>query len=356
MKPKNSACFLFGATGKEWTKNGNAIIGSVSDDPYDVRTFMRSMYQPGNYAHLGSELVSTTENTLTERGYFARPGETTRGINEVGLAFTCAMVIENDELEKPEKTTHYADVTEKMMRSCETIEDAISLFQSIEYISPAYTVLLADSSGGLAQLEVGNFGVQVFQHYSVNNPGAVFSVNCYQTEQLKTYNAPVTQLSNLENNNAVRLNRGKTLAEDMKGDLGRIEFARILTDHQNIERDSIKNPFIEAWGYSICNHGTRSKDDFPFEDLPWGTVSSEILEPAEGLFWYAYGWPCGEEPEHGDQIYQQNSWGCFLPFVLQSPIQNTEAVIELTTPEGEVCPQGIAHMASFKPIISNDTK
>lgn len=65
-------------------------------------------------------------------------------------------------------------------------------------------------------------------------------------------------------------------------------------------------------GYSICNHGTRHQETYPHEDLPWGTVSAEIMQPAQRLFWYAYGWPCGERPKYGDQIYQDRSWGSFL--------------------------------------------
>lgn len=31
-------CFLIGVTGKGFSKTGEALLGSVSDDPYDVRT------------------------------------------------------------------------------------------------------------------------------------------------------------------------------------------------------------------------------------------------------------------------------------------------------------------------------
>ncbi len=76
MKHQPMGCFLIGVTGPGVSAHGQAIIGSVSDDPYDIRTFLRLVRPAGWQAHLGTELVSTTEHTLIERGYFARPGET----------------------------------------------------------------------------------------------------------------------------------------------------------------------------------------------------------------------------------------------------------------------------------------
>ncbi len=339
------ACFLIGATSPGWCEEGDALIGSVSDDPYDVRTYLRIIRSAKDFAHIGTELVSTTVHTLTERGYFSRHGETSRGINEVGLAFTCAMVIEDENFEKRGNPIHYADVTDEMMRSCETVDDAIALFKSKEAMNPAYSVLLADARGGLVHLEVGNFGIEVFRHYTRDNPGAVFAVNCYQSQDLEVFNAPHTLLSNPENNNMARLQSGKQLAEELGGSLTVKGLASILIDHTNSERDPMENPILEGWGFSICNHGTRSKDDYPDEDLPWGTVSAEILQPSQGIFWYAYGWPCGAQPEHGDQIFQENSWGKFIPFALTTNKKDAAEVTPLTTPSGKVTGFGIQHMA-----------
>ena len=92
MTRKQTGCFLIGATGPGVTTTGEALIGSVSDDPYDIRTYVRIVNPSGLHPHVGSELLSTTEHTLVERGYFVDPGETTRGVNQAGLAYTCAMV------------------------------------------------------------------------------------------------------------------------------------------------------------------------------------------------------------------------------------------------------------------------
>ena len=343
---KPTGCFLIGVAGQDITCDGNALIGSVSDDPYDIRTFLKAVRSAGKLDHVGTELISTTDHTLTERGYFARPGETTRGLNRAGLAFTCAMILEDESYEPPKGLTPYADLTDCLMRSCERVDDAVALFKSHGAVTPAYTVLLADADGNLAQMEVGSFGIEVLHRYSRSDPGIVISINCYQSQVLKKYNKPDSRLTNLENNNGARLERGKQLAEQYKGKFDVAILVEVLSDHNNRERDPLENPILPAWGYSICNHGTRSRADYPIEDLPWGTVSAEISEPSTSRFWYAYGWTCGEQPEYGDQIFQHKSWGRFLPFALPENLafDEGEQVELLSTVEGDVTAAGARYL------------
>lgn len=336
----STGCFLIGVTGPGFTASTEALIGSVSDDPYDIRTFLRLVKSDGERAHIGTELVSTTEHTLIERGYFAHPGETTRGINASGLAFTCAMVFEKEIEGRRLQATSFADLTRKMMRTCDTVVDAIELFQSAGATTPAYSVLLADAKGDLAHMEVGSFGVNVNHHYSREKPGMVFAVNCYLSQGLVNYNAPNSVIENLRNNNLARRERGQQVAGELQGKLDVPMLARILSDHENRERDPMDNPLLEAWGYSICNHGTRRQNSYPHENLPWGTVSAEIMQPSEKLFWYAYGWPCGQHPEYGDQIYQEKSWGRFIPFGFTVNNGDEPEVTVLATVDGVITPAG----------------
>lgn len=342
---KKTACFLIGVTGKSWTTTGESFIGSVSDDPYDIRTYLKSINGKDNLDHIGTELISTTEHTLTERGYFARPGETTRGLNSAGLGFTCAMVIENERFKKQKNLPVYADITDYMMKNCHSVDQAIELFKSNGATYPAYSVLLTDATGDLAHLEVGSFGISVLHRFSSKEPGCVMAVNCYQTPEFIRYNDPVTQLENTNNNNAARYNRGKMLADFHKGkfDLGML--IEVLSDHSNRNRNPIENPVLPGWGYSICNHGTRRKADYPSEDLPWGTVSSEIIQPSARTFWYTYGWPCGSKPEYGDQIFQERSWGRYLPFDVRLVSKNSEEVQRLTTNDGLLTSDGVKYLA-----------
>jgi len=171
-------CFLIGVTGTGFSQGGDALLGSVSDDPSVERPFRKLVKPKECLAHFGTDLISTTEHTLTDRGYFARPGETTRGVNEKGLAFTCAMIIEDETIPKELETTPYADITDHLMRHCETVKEALDLFSSKPAIHPAYSVLLADAKGDLAHIEVGSFGMAVNYHYSADHPGVVLAVNC----------------------------------------------------------------------------------------------------------------------------------------------------------------------------------
>ena len=129
------------------------------------------MKPAGSQAHIGSELVSTTDHTLVERGYYVDPGETTRGINESGLAFTCAMVFEKEISEEKAVATSFAELSREMMTNCETVVDAINLFKAAGACTPPFSVLLADAKGDLAHVEVGTFGVNVYHHYSQQEPG-----------------------------------------------------------------------------------------------------------------------------------------------------------------------------------------
>jgi len=185
-------------------------------------------------------------------------------------------------------------------------------------------------------LEVGNHGISIYERHDPQNPGAVFAVNCYLSKSLVHYNAPHTLITDKENNNAARRSRGVDLARQLERKLDVKSLAELLSDHQNRERDPMSNPILAAWGYSICNHGTRKSDVYPKEDLPWGTVSAEILEPSTREFWYAYGWPCGGPKEHGDQLFQENSWGRFVAFEMKPG----KGVLPLSTPSGEITAEG----------------
>ena len=270
MTHTSMGCFLIGVTGPGFSANGDALIGSVSDDPYDVRTFLRAVKPAGSQAHIGTELVSTTEHSLIERGYFSDPGETTRGLNESGLAFTCALIFEKETAERTPNATSFADLSRKMMTNCETVLDAIDLFRSAGACTPPFSVLLADAKGDLAHLEAGAFGVNVNHHYSQQSPGVVFAVNCYLSQKLVHYNAPNAVIENTQNNNLARRERGEQLAQELRGKLDVASLARILSDHANRERDPMDNPLLEAWGV--------------FDLQSWNTASGDLSarEPALG--------------------------------------------------------------------------
>lgn len=327
------ACFLIGVTGKTYTTNGEALLGSVSDDPYDIRTFVRSLHPLNRIAHVGTELVATRPPSFEERGYFCKKGDTSRGINSAGLAFTCAMLFENKGQSKKPNPISFSLLTKQMMEECCSVNEAIDLMNEAGAVDPPFSVLLADSMGAIAHIEAGGFGVEVIHHYDKERPGAIFAVNCYQSKRKMKYNDPSAVLDNSMNNNGARLQRGRELCEKWKGNIDVDKIADILSDHANRECDPLTNILIEAWGFSICNHGTRQNNDLHNPQLPWGTVSAEILQPSIKTLFYCYGWPCGEKPEYGDQLYQENSWGSFHPFTIDDDMPPNHKKI-LTTIEG----------------------
>jgi hypothetical protein len=77
-----------------------------------------------------------------------------------------------------------------------------------------------------------------------------------------------------------------------------------------------------------------------------------------GVFWYTYGWPCGEAPEHGDQMLQERAWGRFLGFPVAGmpageyttltgdlthlAARHLDRILELDRATGEVLPRRAA--------------
>mmetsp|Transcript_13403 Transcript_13403/g.27905 ORF Transcript_13403/g.27905 Transcript_13403/m.27905 type:complete len:346 (-) Transcript_13403:177-1214(-) len=337
-------CFLIGATGLGVTASGEALLGCVSDDPYLFRTFVRMVQPPAGHAHVGTELAYATDCSDLEPPFKVEPGEPSRGVNSAGLAFVVALAVEraNHSAGAAEQPVPFADLSRRMMAECSSVDDALALLQSAPAVSPAFSVLLADASGNLAQVEVGAFGTAIHQRLSREKPGVVLAVNCYQSKELKGLNDPAAELGAPENNNGCRLSRGQELADAWRGRLDVAAFRSILSDHGNRDRDPAENPLLRWWGYSICNHGTRRRESYDSGAAPWGTVSAEVLQPSLRALHYNYGWACGEHAEFADQLFQSKSWSKFATFV--SAVDGVLAArsIPCTTVQGEMTADGRA--------------
>jgi hypothetical protein len=326
-------CFLIGVTG-HYTTDGQALLGSVSDNPYDIRTFVRSIHPQDKLAHVGTELVTTKAPSFSERGYFCREGDTSRGVNAAGLAFTYAMLFENKKLSSKKPKASFSQLMEQMMEQCHTVGNAIDLLGEVEAVDPPFSIILADAKGVIAHIEAGSFGVEVLYQYNKKKPGAIIAVNCYHSKKNQLYNDPDAACDNPSNNNGMRLQRGKELCDQWKGKIDIDVMAKILSDHGNRDCDPLSNPLLEAWGFSICNHGTRKSDEIS-QPLPWGTVSAEIMQPSIKTLHYCYGWPCKEKPSYKDQLFQENSWGTFRPFTIAKDMPSNQNKI-LTTTDGMI--------------------
>jgi len=340
-------CFLIGATGPGVTRSGEALLGSVSDDPYLFRTFVKAD-MGGRQPYVGTELryipASTEVTGLSGQEdlpppFQWEPGQPGRGVNAAGLAFTVALVVE--QAGEAEDAVPFSSLCRQMMAECSSVAEAVAVLLEARKVSPAFTVLLADAAGGIAQVEVGTHGCVLHRQYSKDKPGIVMAVNCFQCN-LSEFNTAEAGLSHQGSNNGARLERGWELAELHKGHIDVDVLASILSDHQNRIRDCSQNALIQWWGYSICNHGTCSRIDYDAAQPPWGTVSAEILQPSLRTLHYCYGWPCGEKVEFRDQLFQSRSWGCFVGFSLTRVLdQELEApAFSCTTIDGSVTEMG----------------
>lgn len=329
-------CFLVGATGS-LTGDGEALLGSVTDTPYDVRLVLTQERPADGHGYLGAEFAVTGDRSLRERGLVAVEVErrTCRGVNDAGLALTEAGVFEAVGLGSGDRDS-VLEALGELLRTCATVDEAIAFLEAFGESAYATCLLLADVDANIAQVELGALGTAVVARHSRADPGLLVAANCFLSlGGTSTAGLP----DDVRNNNGCRLERGRELGAELAGSLTPNRLARILADHDNADRDPAANPLVPYWGYSICNHGTRGGDAAGgAERLPaWGTVAAEILEPAARRVWFAYGWPCGAPPKHDDQLLQERSWGGFAPF---APTGDGE-VGPLTTVEGGVTALGV---------------
>ena len=127
----------------------------------------------------------------------------------------------------------------------------------------------------------------------------------------------------------VRYDRITTLMAEGAGSIDPAYLASCFRDHATLKET----------GWSICAHGHTKR---PGSETRGGSVSSEILQPAEGVMYYCYGWPCGGPAEYGDeQMYQDRSWGRYVPFSLCDMEPG-----EYVTVDGRLTPLAVRYLAS----------
>ena len=127
---------------------------------------------------------------------------------------------------------------------------------------------------------------------------------------------PKVSISNPDVPNQSRFSRSEKLLGTAEGNIDLSQIISILSDHEHRDRFAGDNPWIPGHGYSICNHGSLRTEEFVADRPAWGSGSAEVIAPMDDTFWYTYGWPCGETPDHGDQLLQERSWGQFIGFKL----------------------------------------
>ena len=334
-------CTNIGVTGAAAAPAGRAYIGSVSDDPYDIRTKLVVRRPRDGLAYIGTHLQPLAMAASAQAYSDSVSGAPTRGLNEAGLAFTWTLAVEKKENRDPDGAMKPHDVWAEVMTRSTTVDEGLDLLGRLPR-GFAGAGMLADRDGRLALVEIGRKRINVTERLSAHPGGAVVNVNCWVGMQAEEGD-PLVALDNPKVPNQSRYQRAKELLGGHDGRIDLSTMARLLSDHAHKERFAGENPWIPGHGYSICNHGSLHGTAFDPAKPAWGTVSAEIIDPSGGVFWYTYGWPCGEAPEHGDQLLQERAWGTFLGFPIAALPTG-----DYTTLTGELSPLAIRHLRQIQ--------
>jgi len=333
-------CTNIGATGITVGERSGVYIGSVSDDPYDIRTRVIVRRPTGSYGYVGTDLMTLRASSSAASYSASVCGAPTRGLNEKGLAFTWALVYEKTENTAPTGALKSHELWDAVMRKCATVDEALELLADMPR-DIGGAALVADRTGLLARVEIGRRKTEVTDRLSWQDGGALINVNCWTAMQASDGD-PACSLAVPTAPNASRYERAQTRLREIGARIDFDAMRKILSDHGHKERFAGENTMLRGHGFSICNHGSLHKPSFDSNDPAWGSVSAEIIAPVDGIFWYAYGWPCGEDPEYGDQLLQEHSWGTFLGFPVAILPEGA-----YTTLTGELTSLAVRHVDSL---------
>jgi len=313
---KNLHCTLAGATGTA-TVDGHPLIASTSDDPFTIRTRLVVVAPSQGYKFIATQIDSLPGTAIVEFQHMHG-----RGVNERGFAYTWSGAPPNPEHE-PDYSQAYGLPFQQfgrlLLSGAQSVNEAIELLKSNPRAIHG-NFLFADASGEVALVEVSTHSLNVETRI---HDGWLGRTNHWISPQM----ARIGHYSGDKDSSTVRLDRIRALLEEGSGQLD-VEFlARCFRDHATLEKTT----------WSICAHGHNGSPD----GICSGTVSSEIIQPAARTMYYCYGWPCGGQVAYPDaQLYQDRSWGYYLPFHLDDLEPG-----EYVTMDGRLTPLGIHYVA-----------
>jgi hypothetical protein len=304
-------CTIAAATGSAATE-GSPLIMSTSDDPFATRTRLMVEHPKGGYRYIATQIVSPPPMVSWSNMH-------TRGLNETGLCYTWSYVTPADE---PTDATAvgvpYYQWGNLVLSQATRIEEVLIL---LERYPRAFhgNYLFADASGEICLVEVGTQSLRVTER---TRDGTIGRAN-HWTEGASIQDESIACSS---------LHRFDRVNDLLARPLGGIDCAvlmEICRDHSGRDDPNLR--------HSICSHGHDG------QGAEWfGTVSSEIIDPQSGTFWFCYGWPCGEPPESSrQQPLQDRSWGAYLPFRLE----DLEAG-EYVTTDGTLTRLALSHLSA----------
>jgi hypothetical protein len=247
------------------------FLASTSDNPYSTRNFVVVETPEEGFRYIGTVVESLQDHVPWN-------GLVSRGLNSQGFAFTYSYVEPAFVGVAPEVDPVL--FSKRLIASCSSTEDGIQYLAHGAPIGATGNYLLLDRTGTFAVVEVSTHGsaavitdeaVRTNTWLAPKMPGYAHSVYSGESSRL-------------------RLERAQYLLRQISSVR---EAPAILNDHEHRKEPE------ENYGASICNHGLEN-----------GTISSEIVIPMEGRFYYAYGRPCGSQSQ------SLASWSGFQEFRL----------------------------------------
>ena len=223
------------------------------------------------------------------------------------------------------------------MTRCATVDEALDLLERLPR-GFAGAGMLADRDGRLALVEIGRKRINVTERLSARPGGAAVNVNCWVGMQAEEGDPLARSTTRKCRTSRATSGRRRCCAGLAARSISR-PWRGCSATTRTRSGSRARTPGFRATAIRSATTAACTARAFDPAKPAWGTVSAEIIDPAGGVFWYTYGWPCGEAPEHGDQLLQERAWGTFLGF----PIAALPAG-EYTTLTGELTPLAIRHL------------
>ncbi len=290
------ACTLLGAS-SETTTDGNVYIGSTSDN-----NFLMGPRKPVvlTIPKDGYKFIHTPCLTLTEEGTLVNDGSD-RGMNEKGFSWTRSWVVPK-EVEDPDKMKA-EDWFIKMGSNVANVDEAIEFVKSNpKGVGCQGNYIFADADNNIAVVEVSYFKVTVVEKYKNKEKGLIARANRWESKDMKA-------LDDSNDKNKMYFKSSSHRYETAMDLLNKYDGKIDVSVLKNILANKATTSFSkEEHGFGINNYGRVG-----------GTVSAEIYDPVNRIFWYTYGWTDDSDLEIDEKIYGKNinSWkGQWIPFDL----------------------------------------
>ena len=286
------------------------VLGSNSDNPYLV----------------GSRVLASTEGALpfigtevtTYRAAEAVPWNSvmTRGLNARGVAFTYSFVPASKSESNGYRKLVDRRGTRDALGQAASAEELVSLLQQRASRLNDGNYLIADGKG----VVVVTINGQRSTRKTIEPGQNIACTNSWFAGQEPEDDAWV----------------GESFSKERLGQAAVVQSTPLL-EVQDV-RQALHSALAQNDDQEDANSQEARTVDAHGKDS--GTISSEIIVPAEGTLWWCYGWPSGTS--RGYESFIRDSWGEYLPFQV-SKVNHTGL---LTTEDGTITLYGTKVLAA----------